>query len=124
MQKQCVVVVGASNKTHRYSYRALKLLKHYGHEVIPVHPMLKDIDGTEVVADLAQIQQSVDTLTLYVGAEHSRPLMDKILALKPRRVIFNPGTACSDLEDKLRSAGITSTHDCTLIMLESDCFDL
>jgi predicted CoA-binding protein len=124
MKKQSVVVLGASNKTHRFSYRAVKLLIQYGHEVIPVHPRLEEIDGLAVVADLDQIQQQVDSLTLYIGEDHSRLLMDKILALKPGRVIFNPGTASSVLEEKLNAAGIAYRHDCTLVMLESNGFDI
>ena len=123
MQKQTVAVLGASNKAHRFSYRAVKLLSHYGHEVIPVHPKLEEIDGIKVVASLEQIVLPVDTLTLYVGEKHSRPLIDKIVALKPRRVIFNPGTASVELQEKLIVAGIAYIHNCTLVMLESAGFD-
>jgi len=124
MKKQNVVVLGASNKTHRFSYRAVKLLQDYGHEVIPVHPRHGEINGVAVVADLNQISQPVDTLTLYVGEDHSRLLIDKIVALKPRRVIFNPGTASDELENKLNATGIAYRHGCTLVMLESGGFDI
>ncbi len=123
MNNQTVVVLGASNKPHRYSYKAIKLLKEYGHNIIPVHPKLTNIDGLPVIANLSDIHETVDTLTLYIGADNSQFLIDEIIALKPERVIFNPGTKSELLEDKLLQAEILFIHDCTLIMLESDQFE-
>ena len=119
---QTVVVLGASNKAHRYSYKAMKLLKKYGHNIILVHPKLSDIDGLSVTENLSNIQDSVDTLTLYIGAERSKLLIDKIIDLKPKRVIFNPGTESKKLLKRLSKAKIPFIHDCTLIMLETNQF--
>ena len=121
---QTVVVLGASNKTHRYSYKAIKLLKQCGHNIIPVHPKLSDIDGLSVIANLSKIHDKVDTLTLYVGEERSKLLIDEIIALNPKRVIFNPGTESKKLVKKLSQAEIPFIHDCTLIMLETNHFDI
>ena len=119
---QTVVVLGASNKAHRYSYKAIKLLKKYGHNIIPVHPKLSDIDGLSVITNISNIHNKVDTLTLYIGEEKSKLLIDKIIALKPKRVIFNPGTESKKLVKKLSQAKIPFIHDCTLIMLETNEF--
>ena len=119
---QTVVVLGASNKTHRYSYKAIKLLKQHGHNIIPIHPKLSDINGLSVVANLSNIHDKVDTLTLYIGAERSKLLIDEIIALKPKRIIFNPGTESKKLVKKLSQAKIPFIHGCTLIMLETNEF--
>ncbi len=121
---QTVVVLGASNKPHRYSYKAIKLLKKYGHHVIPVHPELSSIDGLSVIANLSDINKTVDTLTLYMGVKRSQLLVDEIISLRPKRVIFNPGTESKILERKLLQANIPFVQDCTLIMLESKQFAL
>ncbi|MCP3851848.1 MAG: CoA-binding protein [Gammaproteobacteria bacterium] len=121
---QTVIVLGASNKTHRYSYKAIKLLKEYGHNILPVHPKLSSIDGLPVISSLSSIHIKVDTLTLYVGEEKSRMLIDEIIALNPKRVIFNPGTESKILVKKLTQAEIPFIHDCTLIMLETNRFDI
>ena len=121
---QTVVVLGASDKPHRYSYQAIKLLKKHGHNIIPVHPKLEEIDGLSVVKSLSDIHEAVDTVTLYVAEKRSQFLIDEITALNPKRVIFNPGTKSEILEEKLLQAKIPFIHDCTLIMLESKKFDL
>ncbi|HNQ89150.1 MAG TPA: hypothetical protein PKM73_11090 [Verrucomicrobiota bacterium] len=41
---------------------------------------------------MSAIPVPIDTLTLYVGPARSDALTAAILATRPRRVIFNPGT--------------------------------
>jgi len=118
MSKQRVVIVGASNNPERYSHRALLLLKKHGHEVVPVHPKLAEIEGIPVVADLSDISGPVDTVTMYVGAAISSGLRDKLTALKPQRVIFNPGAENAPLAEALQKAGIACEDACTLILLQ------
>ncbi|MCW8928640.1 MAG: CoA-binding protein [Gammaproteobacteria bacterium] len=122
-KKQTVVVLGASVKPQRYSYKAIKLLLQNNHTVIPVHPKLTHIDELVVVTDLTDIDVPVDTLTLYVGSERSHPMIDDIISLNPGRVIFNPGTESKPLEEKLSSEGIPYIFDCTLVMLQSNQFN-
>ncbi len=119
---QTVVVLGASAKTQRYSNKAIKLLLQYHHKVIPVHPKLTQIEDLAVVSCLSDINTTVDTLTLYISAKWSHDLIDDIVALKPGRVIFNPGTESDALESKLAEEGIDYVHDCTLIMLQANQF--
>jgi uncharacterized protein len=121
-KQQTVVVLGASNKPDRYANKAQKLLRAHGHTVIPVHPLLKEIDGLAVTPTLAAIAQPVDTVTMYVGPERSAGLADALIALKPKRVIFNPGSESGLLEQRLRKAGIAYEEACTLVLLNTDQF--
>jgi predicted CoA-binding protein len=118
-----VALLGASDKPDRYAYKALKNLLAAGHEVYPIHPMLKEIEGTKVYAKLADIPEKIDTLTLYVGPERNILMKDEIIALKPRRVVFNPGTENQALQDALQKAGIYPQIACTLVMLSINTFD-
>jgi predicted CoA-binding protein len=117
-----VVIIGASDNPERYSHKALLLLRQHGHEVVPVHPKLSEIEGVPVVADLSMITGPVDTVTLYVGPTISLTLKDKLIALKPRRVIFNPGTENAPLQLTLTSAGIACEEACTLVLLHTGQF--
>lgn len=122
MQNTQVVVLGASNKPHRYSYKAIKMLQEYGYHVLPVHPKLENIDGLVVKHLLSQIRQPVDTLTVYIGPQRSVNLIDDIVRLNPVRVILNPGTECDELELALLHNKISFVKDCTLLMLEHGRF--
>jgi hypothetical protein len=120
--RQIVAVLGTSHKPERYSNQAVRMLKEYGHEVVPVTPGRAVIEDLPVVADLASIASPVDTLTLYVGPERSAHLQEAIVALKPGRVILNPGTESPALEQALTEAGIPWQHACTLVMLRTGQF--
>ena len=122
MQNTQVVVLGASNKPHRYAFKALKMLQEYGHHVLPVHPKLDIIEGLVVKHELSQISTSVDTLTLYIGPQRITPLIDEIVKLNPARVILNPGTESNELELALVHNDIPFVKDCTLLMLEHGRF--
>ncbi|GAB1409073.1 CoA-binding protein [Desulfovibrionales bacterium] len=119
---QIVAVLGASHKPERYSNQAVRMLKDYGHTVIPVTPGRAEIEGLPVVPTLGHIDRPVDTLTLYVGPERSAQLADAIVGLKPGRVIFNPGTESPDLEALLDQAQIPWIHACTLVLLRTGQF--
>jgi predicted CoA-binding protein len=119
---QTVVILGASNKPERYAYQAFRLLQQYGHRVILVHPTLKKIEGVPVCASVRDIKEKIDTLTLYVGTERLTPLIDDIVALKPGRVIFNPGTESLDLMSQLGKNRIPYEAGCTLVLLRSGQF--
>jgi predicted CoA-binding protein len=120
--KQRVVIIGASDNPERYSHKALISLRNHGHDVVPVHPKLVEIEGIAVVSDLSLLSGPVDTVTMYVGAAISAGLAVKLTALKPRRVIFNPGAENADLVHALEKSGIACEEACTLVLLNTGQF--
>jgi uncharacterized protein len=117
-----VVVLGASPDKERFANKAQVQLMAAGHEVVPVHPEHDAIEGIPVVKDLKNIRQPVDTVTVYIGPKRIGPLIADIVALKPRRVILNPGAESPELSKALKAAGISHLEACTLIMLGNGDF--
>jgi len=117
-----VVILGASPKPARFAYKALLKLQQAGHEVLPVHPKAEEIEGLKVYSKLSDIEKQIDTLTLYVGPARMTDHVDEVCALKPRRVIFNPGTESDDIQNAFEKAGIECVCDCTLVMLDQNRF--
>ena len=118
-----VAVLGASNKPERYSHQAVVLLAQKGHAVFPIHPALAEIDGHRVFKKLADVPAPLHTVTLYVSPALSGGLAGEILAARPARVIFNPGTENPELEEKLAAAGSATVRACTLVLLRTGQFD-
>ena len=110
------LVIGASNNPERYSYKAIDSLLNHRHEVIAVSNKKAEVLGLQI-EDTSKIYADVDTITLYVGPANQSYYEDYILATKPRRVIFNPGTENDALEAKLNESGIETTEACTLVLL-------
>ena len=117
-----VAVLGASPKENRYSFKAVKMLKAYGHLPIPVHPAGHSVVGVEGVRSLDKIDGDIDTVTIYINSTRSDLELDKILALRPRRVILNPGAENTTLAQKLAESGIEVIEACTLVMLRTEQF--
>ncbi|MFM7605181.1 MAG: hypothetical protein ACKO8Z_08260 [Prosthecobacter sp.] len=61
-------------------------------------------------------------MTLYVGPQISPTLKDKLVAMKARRVIFNPGTKNAALKVPLVSAGMECQEACPLVLLRTRRF--
>ncbi|HOE36277.1 MAG: CoA-binding protein [Kiritimatiellia bacterium] len=118
-----VAIIGASNKPERYSHQAVLLLAAKGHAVYPIHPALTEIDGHPVYKRLADIPVPVHTITMYVGPALSAGMDETLIAAKPQRVIFNPGTENPELENRLAAAGIQVVQACTLVLLRTNQFD-
>lgn len=118
-RKERVMIIGASDKPERYSHQAFLLLREHGYEAIPVHPRLESIEGVPVIHDIAAAVKPIDTVTMYVGPQISAGLGDRLVALKPRRVIFNPGSENPCLQEKLHAAGIAVEEACTLVLLRT-----
>lgn len=122
MNSENVAVLGASNKTERYSYKALNMLMDKGHRVFPVHPVLESINRQKVYPSLRDIDEEIQTLTVYVGPQRVSPLIKEILELRPRRVILNPGTESEELKAALEGASIPYMEACTLVLLRTGQF--
>jgi predicted CoA-binding protein len=119
---QIVAVLGASPKPTRYSNMAVNALLDHGHTVIPIHPTAVEIAGIPVKSCLNQIDHQIDTLTIYVSPERLEKIKPFIIELKPRRVIFNPGSEEELVMNELQKNGIEVKQGCTLVMLKTGQF--
>lgn len=120
--KTNVVILGASHKPDRYSYRAVEFLQKKGYNPIPVHPRGNSVCGIDTRTSLAEVDEDIDTITLYVNSTISSKSADAIIEASPRRVIFNPGAENRPLLERLQSNGIECREACTLVLLRTGQF--
>lgn len=116
-----VLVLGASPNPARYAYLAVKQLKAHGHEVVAVGLREGEIDDVQILTGMPTLE-NIDTVTLYVNPTHQQPYHDYVLGLKPRRIIFNPGTEHYPFMQAAKQAGIEAFPACTLVMLATRQF--
>ena len=117
-----VAVVGASEKPGRYANRALRMLLSQGFSPIPISRSGKDILGLKGYASLTDVPEPIDTVTLYLSAEKQAAIIQDILAVRPRRVILNPGAENPEAEPVLAQRGIDVVEACTLVLLSTGQF--
>lgn len=119
--KRKTLIIGASINPERYSYKAAEKLLANKHNIY----MIGNKPG--VLFDRVIVNQQinytdVDTVTMYVSAKNQSGYYQYILALEPRRVIFNPGTENPDFEKQLESHGIVAEQACTLVLLATNVY--
>ena len=119
---ETVAIIGASPKPDRYAYKAMQMLRQFGHRPIPVNPAFPEILGERCYRSIADAPKPIDTVTMYLGKQRSDPLIADIVAAKPRRIIMNPGAENDALAEKAAAAGIEVDYACTLVLLQTGSF--
>lgn len=110
------LVLGASENPARYGNKAVKALRSKGHEVVAIGKRQGNILDVTIETATSPLE-NIDTVTLYLNPDNQEPYIDYILSLKPKRIIFNPGTENMKLEHLAEEAGIEPVEACTLVML-------
>ncbi len=118
LQQKKTLVLGASENPARYSYLAVNKLLGHGHPVVAIGKKKGKVQDVDIITEHPQMDD-IDTVTLYLNPANQVPYYDYILSLKPKRVIFNPGTENDELERKLIQKGVNTMEACTLVLLST-----
>lgn len=111
------LILGASPNPDRYAYKATVKLDKYNHPVFPVGLRDGKIENHSILTNTPVIED-IDTVTLYIGPKNQPVYYDYILnKIKPKRIIFNPGTENPELEQMAKEKGIETEIACTLVLL-------
>jgi predicted CoA-binding protein len=115
------VIIGATPNPARYAYFAAENLRARGHEFVPIGIKKGDVQGIPIqnINEKPAIKD-VDTITMYVGPRNQQGWYDYLLSLKPRRIIFNPGSENPEFEKLAESQGVEVIEACTLVMLRTN----
>jgi predicted CoA-binding protein len=116
-----VVVLGASPNPDRYSYKAVKRLVSNNHQVVAIGKRKGFIGDIPIITGQPEIKD-VHTVLMYLAPYHQGEIFDYVISLKPKRVVFNPGTESPEFEEWLESYDIKVVHDCSLLMMASGRF--
>lgn len=110
------LVIGASTNPSRYSYKAIQKLTLYGHSVLAIGNKEGEVSGVKFSKEKVKFED-IDTITLYLNENNQKSFYDYILDLKPKRVLFNPGTENEELQNLLSQNNIAFEEACTLVLL-------
>ncbi|HET6555746.1 MAG TPA: CoA-binding protein, partial [Prolixibacteraceae bacterium] len=116
------LVIGASENPERYSNKAIRALLANGQQVVALGLKNGSVQGIEFHTQKEPFED-IDTVTLYVGPQNQKDYYSYIIGLKPRRVIFNPGTENPEFIARLKAAGIYPEVACTLILLATGQYE-
>jgi hypothetical protein len=128
------LVLGASLKPNRYSNIAIERLRSYSQPVNAIGLVLGTVLDVEIEtfdSAFAKMEESkkedvnalvgrYHTITLYFNPKRQEAYYNYIIALKPKRIIFNPGTENPVFYKLLDENSINYEVACTLVLLATN----
>lgn len=111
------IVIGASENPDRYANMAIKMLREHGIPTLAFGNREGQVLDVKIEKQFPSVK--CDTVTLYLSAKNQEAIIDPIIDMAPRRVIFNPGTENEAFEQLLKDRGIEATRACTLVLLST-----
>lgn len=115
-KRKKTLVLGASLNAGRYSNICINDLVYNNYPVVGVGLRAGEVAGVPVMTGFPPLE-GIHTITLYLGPKNQPQFYGYILGLKPKRIIFNPGTWNAELADMATELGINVESKCTLMML-------
>ncbi|MAM87696.1 MAG: hypothetical protein CME36_10370 [unclassified Hahellaceae] len=125
---ETIILVGASEKQHRDSYKIMAFLLERGYEVFPVNPRLAggELMGRPVFASITQaadhirnqLNKSVDMVDVFRDPAHLGEVAKEAIAAGVRILWGQLGVQNAAAEAEARQAGLTVvTNQCPKIIL-------
>lgn len=113
------LVIGASSKPERYAFKAIHRLVEGKYSVEALALKAGNVAGVDFRTSKDPLE-GIHTVTLYVSPRHQPDYYEYILSLRPKRVIFNPGTENAEFQRELEQEGIEALEACTLVLLATN----
>lgn len=116
MRTKKTLVLGATTKPERYAFIAINKLVEKEHPVVAIGQNEGEVAGVKIQTKQIPLK-NIDTVTLYLNPIRQRDYYNYIIGLKPKRVIFNPGTENPEFYQLLKANNIKTEVACTLVLL-------
>ena len=108
-----IAVLGMSNKPDRASYNIGRYLAKHGYRVLPVNPVLEEIDGQPCYASLeaAQAAAKIDLVDVFRASEHVPGIVDEVIRLGIPYLWLQDGVTHDEAVARAESAGVKCVQD-------------
>lgn len=110
------LVLGASLNESRFSNICIHTLTDDNIPTLAIGLREGDVAGVHIQTG-QPLLDNIHTITLYLGPHNQQIYYDYILSLKPKRIIFNPGTWNPELVKLAKDNNIEVVNNCTLMMI-------
>ncbi|MCC6677092.1 MAG: CoA-binding protein [Phycisphaerales bacterium] len=110
------MVIGASNNRDKFGNKAVRAYSRRGHQVLPVHPTLKQVEGHQAYARIVDVPGPIDRATLYVPPQVAAPMMAQLAARGDvGEVWLNPGAESPEVLAAAERVGIKPIQACSIV---------
>ena len=121
IEKKKTLVLGGSVNPTRFANKAIRKLRTYEHPVMSIGLKEGEVDDVNIQTGMPHFED-IHTVTIYLNTKNQKQYYDYIIGLKPKRIVFNPGTENLELSELARKNNIEVVEYCTLILLDTHTF--
>lgn len=114
-QNKTVAVVGASADRSKFGNKSVRAHASRGWTVYPVNPRGGTIEGLKTYVAIDELPKGLDRVTLYVSPAQGIKLLPEIVAIRPKELYLNPGTASPELIAEAQRVGLNPVQGCSII---------
>ena len=113
------LIIGASTNKDRYSYKVIRKLRKLNFDVYALGLYEGEIMDVKIRTQPLNFK-NIHTVSIYLRSQNQFQYLNYLLKLKPKRVIFNPGSENEVLTNKLKEKKISCENSCTLVLLSTN----
>lgn len=95
-----VALIGVSRNPQKFGNAVLKELSKKGYTVFPVHPEMKEAEGTKCFSSLDELPDNVNNLLLAVQPNVTEEIVSQIDAQKIHRIWMTKGVGKGSASEK------------------------
>jgi uncharacterized protein len=113
-----VMIVGASSNRSKYGNKAVRAFRRGGHEVFPVNPHEREVEGVRCYPSIADVPGPIDRATFYIPPRRGLAAVREIAARGDvAEVWLNPGAESDELIAECQRLGIEPIQACSIIAI-------
>lgn len=111
-----IMVIGASNDPRKFGNKAVRAYLRQGHEVVPINPRERSIQGLPAHARVADPIGPFDRAAIYVPPEIGVSIMRDLAARADVREIWlNPGADAPEVVAEAMRLGLNVIQACAIV---------
>lgn len=119
LDKKVWAVVGATQNLSKFGNKIYKKLKAFGYEVYPINPVYDEIEGDKCYKSLSELPLKPDCVSVVVGPDRAKALVDEVSELDIDYMWFQPGTFNDHIIKSAMDKGLSIVYyNCVLVELD------
>jgi uncharacterized protein len=109
-----IAVVGLSPNPARPSHGVARAMQGFGYDIVPVHPVAREVLGIRAYPRLADVPVPIDLVNVFRRPEFIDEVVSECLKLKLKALWIQEGIVNEPAARRARQAGITVVMDCCI----------
>ena len=112
-----VAVIGASSDRRKFGNRALRAYRAQGHEVVPINPNEREVEGLKAYPSVLDVPGPIDMATFYVPPEIGERVIEEVAKKQIPEVWLNPGAESDALVARAEALAIHPIVACSIVAI-------